>query len=108
MVAEATQNLVASARGPQEVLAKAANEAVQTLNSQADVVKMGVASLSRENVEEQVKYRCNVLVYKRAHCAHTRTTHTHTHTNTHTNIPDYFAAIFSQILSLSAKSLLQY
>ena len=53
-VAKATETLVHSASGPQNELAQAASHALETLSSETDVVKRGIAALSPENMEGQV------------------------------------------------------
>ena len=51
---EATQSLVQSAKGPQGELAKAVNTALETLTSQAELVKKGVQALPTQNMEGKV------------------------------------------------------
>ena len=53
-VTEATQSLVQSAKGPQGELAKAVSTALETLTSQAELVKKGVQALPAQNMEGKV------------------------------------------------------
>ena len=53
-VTEATEGLAQRARGAQDELAEAANTALETLTTQAELVKKGVEALPAENVEGKV------------------------------------------------------
>lgn len=53
-VSLAMEQLVQSAQGPQSDLARAANNAVQALNQQVDLVKTSITALPMHNVEGQV------------------------------------------------------
>ena len=51
---EDTKRLVSSAGGSQEQLAEAAHNAVKTITSEADHVKLGAASLGSDDMEAQL------------------------------------------------------
>ena len=51
---EDTKRLVSSAGGSQEQLAEAAHNAVKTITSEADYVKLGAASLGSDDMEAQL------------------------------------------------------
>lgn len=51
---EDTKKLVSSAAGSQEALAEAAHNAVRTITSEADHVKMAAAALTSDEMEAQL------------------------------------------------------
>ena len=59
---EATQSLMQSAKGPQGELAKAVSTALETLTSQAELVKKGVQALPAQNMEGKVCKGCAICI----------------------------------------------
>ena len=57
LLVEDTKKLVSSAGGTQEALAEAATNAVKTITSEADHVKLGAAALGSDNIEALVRER---------------------------------------------------
>ena len=54
LLVEDTKKLVSSAGGSQEQLAEAAHNAVRTITSESDHVKLGAASLTSDDMEAQL------------------------------------------------------
>ena len=54
MLVDDTKRLVNSAGGSQEMLAEAAANAVKTITSEAERVKLGALALGNDNMEAQV------------------------------------------------------
>lgn len=54
LLVEDTKKLVSSAGGSQDALAEAATNAVKTITSEADHVKLGATALGSDDMEAQV------------------------------------------------------